>query len=131
MFRKTGRRTNGLPWAAFLCAFCCLEACATPAPTVVQETTTGPYTFAYRYVTGDYSGNAPVYAELSAGLREYGIDPFRSIAIYLDDPGEVPAAYLRSICGVIIEEKDWGKIERLDRKFKIQHISRAERVVSE
>ncbi len=123
------------PWAAIgaiiACAFCCLASCSTLPSTEAREATTGPYTFVYRLVTGDYARNAPVYAELSASLRERGIDAVRSIGIFLDDSTAVPAAKLRSVCGVIIEEKDWGKIEKLGRAFKIQHISRAMRVVAE
>lgn len=108
-----------------------LEACTAAATMQVTETTTGPYSFVYREVTGDYSKNWPVFEELSAALREHGINPRRSIAFYLDDPVRVPSEKLRSVCGIIIEEEDWNKIEGLGQELRVQHVTRARRFVAE
>ncbi len=112
-------------------AVCVLAACAAKPQMQAAEVVTGPYVFAYREVTGDYAGNAPVYEELRAGLQAHDINPRRAIGIFLDDPSVVPAAKLRSICGVIIEEEDWGRIKGLNGQFDIQHITRARRFMAE
>ncbi len=91
----------------------------------------GPYTFVYHEFTGDYGRNGAMFSGLTDALRRHGIFTTRSIGIFFDDPKTVRAEALRSICGVVIDEKDWSRIEGLDRWFKIQHIPRAKRIVAE
>jgi hypothetical protein len=106
-------------------------ACSAPDAVKVVEAVTGPYTFAYREYTGDYSRTAPVFAELREALSREGISPGPSVGIYLDDPEKTPAAAQRCFCGAIVEAADQGKLEKLRGRFKIEHIGRATRMVAE
>jgi CubicO group peptidase (beta-lactamase class C family) len=117
--------------ALIACACYCLAACARQPEPSVKEAITGPFAFAYREVVGDYSRHAAVSAELRAGLKARGIETRRSIGIYLDDPQKVPADRLRSVCGVVIEEGDWGRIDGLKGEFRIQHLCKARSLIAE
>jgi CubicO group peptidase (beta-lactamase class C family) len=124
-------KKRGLFFFALLFSMSCSMASAVPAAVQATLAYDGPYTFVYRELTGDYSSHGAVYAELTEALRRHGISPTRSIGIFFDDPKTVRPEALRSVCGVIIDEKDWGRIEALDGWLKVQHISRARRIVAE
>jgi|GEM_PF-158641 len=120
-----------IQYLACALAFGCLLSCSGGSAIKVTEAITGPYAFVYREVTGDYANNAAVFVELHAGLKEQGISSLRSIAIFLDDPKRVPAMKRRCICGAVIEESDWDKIDKLGGSFQVQHICRARSLVAE
>jgi CubicO group peptidase (beta-lactamase class C family) len=115
--------------AAVLGLACLLSAHAAEPLLSATEELDGPYTIAYRIFTGDYKDNGPVFASLTRELRDAGVVSTRSLGIYLDDPKTTPPQGRRCVCGVIIEEKDWPRIEQLPRSMRIQHIPRAVRIV--
>jgi len=113
-----------------LLTFACIMSLGAEKPSLsAKEEMDGPYTIAYRIFTGDYKDNGPVFAALTRELSNAGIVCTRSLGIYLDDAKTTPVQERRCVCGVIIEEKDWARIETLPRSLRIQHLPRAARVI--
>ena len=115
--------------AALLGITCLVSVAAAEPRPVAQEEMDGPYTIAYRIFRGDYRDNGPVFASLVEELRAAGIASPRTLGIFFDDPATTAPRDRRCICGVVIEEKDWPRIEGLPRSLRIQHIPRALRIV--
>lgn len=89
----------------------------------VQEKTIGPYTFVYEKITGDYSKSGKVMQDLYYRLKgEEGIETFKGIGIYYDDPRFVAKDKLRSVAGCVLEKNDYHKILNLRLKgYKIMN----------
>jgi hypothetical protein len=103
-----------MAFIAFIGILCILPAISLWPQTRERETKIGPYTFVYQFFRGDYGKNSPVYARLTAALQKAGMKPTRSLGFFLDDPKTTSAEERRCICGVVIDEKDWPRIEALD-----------------
>ena len=93
-----------------------------------SERITGPYTFVYEDVAGDYKKTGPVFDKLYKLLKDDGIETTQAIGIYFDDPGKVPVEKLRSQCGIIVEKKDVVKIKK---KYKVKNIRKHNSIVVE
>lgn len=98
---------------------------------VIVERETGPYTFAYEEFTGPYKDSGAVFDRVYNRLKNEGITTTLGLGIYLDDPAAVPQEKLRSRCGVVIDEKDKGKLPAIKKIFKVIELERKTRVVAE
>ncbi len=110
-----------------------LTACAArsdrQAAREAREVMDGPYTLAYRVFAGSYKDNGPVFAHLTADLHAAGITTTRTVGIDLRDPKTTAPKDLLCVCGAVLEERDWPRIEGLSPSFRIMHIPRAARIV--
>lgn len=100
-------------------------------PLKVYESKMGPYTIAYESFTGPYAQTGPAFDKVHQALKAEGIEAVRGLGIYYDDPAKVAAEKLRSDCGIVIEEKEMAKFNRVRRKFKIKLIRQKECLVVE
>jgi len=101
------------------------------SPMKPYEAKMGPYTIAYESFIGPYAKTGPVFARVSEALKAEGIVTTRGLGIYYDNPSQVPADKLRSDCGVVIEEKDLAKFNKIKTKFKVKEIAQKDSVVVE
>jgi len=101
------------------------------SPTKAYESKMGPFTIAYESFTGPYAKTGPVFAKVYEAIKAEGIETPRGLGIYYDDPSKVPADKLRSDCGVVIEEKEMAKFNKVRTKFKVKKLARKDSVVVE
>jgi len=101
------------------------------SPMKPYESKMGPFTIAYENFVGPYGKTGPVFARVSEALKAEGITTARGLGIYYDNPSQVPADKLRSDCGIVIEEKDLAKFNKLKTKFKVKELAQNDSVVVE
>lgn len=98
----------------------------------VIEKSVGPYQLVFKEHKGDYKDSAKVANEIYYTLlNDYKIETFKGFGIYYDDPVEVKKKDLRSEVGVILEKKDYFKINKIKKKFKVKRLNRINSVVAE
>ncbi|MCX5781121.1 MAG: GyrI-like domain-containing protein [Elusimicrobia bacterium] len=86
----------------------------------VVEKEIGPFQLVYKEHKGSYNGVGKIQMEIYRDLlNNEKIDTSKGFGIYYDNPKTVKEADLRSIVGVILEEKDYVKIPKLKTKYNI------------
>lgn len=100
-------------------------------PVVAVEKEVGPYTMVYQEYRGSYQQVKAVMDEVYYGLERLGVETYRGIGLYYDNPQQVEAAQLRSEVGSILEEKDWSERERIEREFAVKTIPAQTALVAE
>ncbi len=88
------------------------------ASVVIEETEVGPLTFAYAEHKGDYSKIGPVMDQVYQDLLKDGLETYKGIGVYFDDPQMVKKEDLRSYGGSVIEENDIEKFNKVKDKYK-------------
>lgn len=100
-------------------------------PLKTYEANMGPFTIAYESFIGPYPQTGPVFSKVFEALKAEGIEATRGLGIYYDDPAVTPAEKLRSDCGMIIEQKDIAKFNRIRHKFNVKRLPAKESIVIE
>ncbi len=100
---------------------------------VVEEKEMGPYVLVYEDHKGDYKGTANIQDNIYYSLlRSHNIKTYKGFGIYYDNPKEVATSELRSIAGVILEEKDYDKKKFLtDEGYSIKEVEARKSIVVE
>ena len=84
----------------------------------------------YEELRGDYKQTADatnrIYKDL---LNNYGIETFRGIGVYYDDPKAIPVEDLRFEAGCILENPTLDQLEILKLKYKVRTLEKGEYVV--
>ncbi len=97
----------------------------------IVERETGPYTIVYKEHLGAYHKVKPAMDEVYEGLLEMGIETYRGVGLYFDDPQEVPADQLRSEVGSILEITDLDKVDQIEETFKVKKVPHQKSVIVE
>lgn len=85
----------------------------------VKEQELGPLTYVFQPYVGDYRGSGQVFNRVYQAIKNEGIETYKGIGIYYDDPKIVPKEKLRSDCGVVLEDKDLPKVNVLKKKYHL------------
>lgn len=96
----------------------------------INEQEIGPFKVAYETHLGDYSEVGAVQEKIFQSLVSDGINTTRGFGIYYDNPDEVKKEDLRSEVGVIIDEKDYSKVNVLRGRYNIKDIARSKSIVA-
>jgi len=99
----------------------------------IQEKEIGPFHVVMVEHIGNYAETAEVQDTLYYALRNDGIDTYRGMGIYYDDPAttEKPPEKYQSIVGCILEKKDYDRIKKFNDKYTVRTIGRTRSVVVE
>jgi hypothetical protein len=98
----------------------------------VHEREVGPFILVYEEYTGDYKNTPRITEEIYTSLlEEDGIETYKGFGIYFDNPREVPAEYLRSEVGCILEPGDYEKIGLLRERYHIKEYPHTQAMVAE
>ena len=97
----------------------------------VSEQKIGPLAFVYEPYVGEYKNTYLIFDKLNKALKADGIVAVAGIGIYYDDPKIVAADQLRSDIGLIIAEKDSGKIFALGKKYRFKRMGQRNSMVVE
>jgi hypothetical protein len=117
--------------AVLVCPIAFLAYMGLLFPLKAYEAEMGPYTIAYESFTGPYAKTGPVFARVYEALKAEKIATVRGLGIYYDDPATVAADKLRSDCGVVIEDSDLARFNRVRGKFQVKRLARMKSVVVE
>jgi DNA gyrase inhibitor GyrI len=91
----------------------------------------GGETMVYKDITGPYKQSGVVMDEVYKTLLENGIETYKGVGVYYDNPQKVEAAKLRSEAGCIIEDIDLDKLAVIDGVFKTKVLPQKKYVVTE
>lgn len=84
---------------------------------LIEEREFGPIKLVYEEHIGPYQNVGPTMDSIYEILKEEGIDTYRGVGLYYDDPKETLPANLRSKVGAIIEEEDYDKLSGIIDKY--------------
>jgi hypothetical protein len=79
----------------------------------------GPYVAACENYIGEYNETGKILNKLYDRLWEDGIENYKNLAIFLDDPQHTDVKKLRSKVGRVIESGQMHKIERVKKNYNI------------
>jgi hypothetical protein len=100
-------------------------------PLKTYESKMGPYTIAYESYIGPYGETGPVFTKVYESVKADGIETTKGLGIYYDDPGKVSADKLRSDCGIVIEQSDLAKFNKVRRKYNVKKLPQKDSIVIE
>jgi DNA gyrase inhibitor GyrI len=87
----------------------------------VQVSKAGGEPVVYEKVSGDYKKTAAVMDKIYyALLNEEKVETYKGFGIYYDDPKKVAKENLRSEAGCILEQKDYARMEALNKKYQLK-----------
>lgn len=99
---------------------------------VISEKEIGPYQVVYKSHVGPYQEVGPIMDEIYNSLKnDEQIETSMGFGIYYDDPKKTHVEDLRSDIGSILDEKDYAKIPKLKKRFKIKKYLQKKCVVVE
>jgi len=86
----------------------------------------------YEEIVGDYKQSGKVMDKIyTALLNDFGIETFKGIGIYYDNPKKVQQSKLRSEAGCILEPEDAIFIQKISESFKIKELPKKEFITAE
>ncbi|MBN1897634.1 MAG: GyrI-like domain-containing protein [Spirochaetes bacterium] len=96
----------------------------------ITEEGKGPFQLVYQEYTGDYKNASMIIDQVYQALKDEKVEPLLGFGIYYDRPGKVKKEELKSDLGCILEKKDYGRIEHLEKKFNVKKFSRTNCIVA-
>lgn len=98
---------------------------------VITEKEIGPFVLVYEEHVGDYRDTKTIHQKLYYALKNDKIETTRGFGIYYDNPRQVPKEKLRSDVGMILDPRDYDKMEALQKKYKVRRMDKQKAVVVE
>lgn len=96
----------------------------------ITEKNAGPFKVVSETYIGDYDNTREIQNRISQDLLKYNITIARTFGIYYDNPKQVDKNKLRSESGIIIDEKDYNKIEKIKENYNIKEIPKTKSIVT-
>lgn len=102
-------------------------------PINISEKDVGPHRFVVIKHKGDYSKTPELQDSLYRLLLSDGIETFKGVVIYYDDPSETikPKTEWLSLIGCVLEEKDYNIISKFGNKYMVMKMSKTYSMVVE
>ncbi len=99
---------------------------------VIITKVVGPFKIFYKDHVGPYQETGKIQDEIyDYLLKEQGVETYKGIGIYYDNPKKVPAKQLRSKAGCIIEPEDYNTQINLPGDYKEMTIEKQKMVYAE
>ena len=97
----------------------------------VIEKEMGPYTYVYEWFVGPYMDTGAIFEKIEKNLKAVSISTEKAIGFYYDDPAKISKEKLQSDCGMVLEDKDLGKVPELMKKFNVGTFQKKNSIVIE
>lgn len=97
----------------------------------IHENRVGPYTYVYQNHIGPYDKVGPLMDEVYKKLLDSGIETYKGIGVYYDDPSVIDEDKLRSDVGRILEEREIFNLEDIKKKFNVRKLDKKSYVVAQ